>query len=78
MIFVIENSNKFLKPRFWKEKSVEYLVKLVGLSFQFNYGELENEFILGPMAHATLVYVVVELNIKVDLWHHRFHHINQN
>jgi hypothetical protein len=39
------------------------------------YIPLGNEFILGPMAHATLIYVVVELNIKVDLWHHRFHHI---
>jgi hypothetical protein len=28
VIFVTENSNKFLKTRFWKEKSVEDLVTL--------------------------------------------------
>jgi hypothetical protein len=28
MIFAAENSNKFQKPRFWKEKSVEDVVTL--------------------------------------------------
>jgi len=28
VIFTIENSNKFQKTRFWKEKSVENVVKL--------------------------------------------------
>ncbi len=37
VISAANNSNKFEKPKFWKEKSVE------------------NEFTLGPMAHATLV-----------------------
>ncbi len=33
MISAVENSNKFQKPRFWKEKSVEDVVKLEGLPF---------------------------------------------
>jgi len=28
MIFATENSNKFQKIRFWKEKSVEYVLTL--------------------------------------------------
>jgi hypothetical protein len=38
VISAAENSNKFQKTRFWKEKSVEDVV------------------ILGPRAHATLVF----------------------
>ncbi len=41
-----ENSNKFQKSRFWKEKSVEDL----------------DEFTLGPMAQATPVIVMQEGN----------------
>jgi hypothetical protein len=41
VISVAENSNKFQKTRFWKEKSVEDA----------------DEFTLGPMAQATLVYM---------------------
>jgi hypothetical protein len=33
MIFVSEDSHKFQKTRFWKEKTVEDVVKLEGLSF---------------------------------------------
>ncbi len=33
MISAIENSNKFQKPRFWKEKSVENVVTLESLPF---------------------------------------------
>jgi len=33
MIFATENSNKFQKTRFWKEKSVENVVTLEGLPF---------------------------------------------
>jgi hypothetical protein len=33
VISATENSNKFLKPRFWKEKSVENMVTLEGLPF---------------------------------------------
>jgi hypothetical protein len=33
MISAAENSNKFPKTRFWKEKSVENLVTLEGLPF---------------------------------------------
>jgi len=33
MISAKENSNKFQKTRFWKEKSVEDIVKLEGLPF---------------------------------------------
>jgi hypothetical protein len=33
VISVIENSNKFQKIRFWKEKSVKNVVTLEGLSF---------------------------------------------
>jgi hypothetical protein len=33
VISVTENSNKFQKIRFWKEKSVNYVVTLEGLSF---------------------------------------------
>jgi hypothetical protein len=32
--FAVENSNKFQKTRFWKEKSVENLVMLEGLPFE--------------------------------------------
>jgi hypothetical protein len=39
VIFVIKNSNKFQKTKFWKEKKIEDVVTL------------------GPMAHATLVYI---------------------
>jgi hypothetical protein len=39
VIFAPENSNKFQKTRFWKEKSVEDM----------------DEFILGPTAPATLI-----------------------
>jgi len=34
VIFAIENSNKFQKTRFWKEKSVENMVTLEGLGFE--------------------------------------------
>jgi hypothetical protein len=33
VISAAENSNKFQKPRFWKEKSVENVVTLEGLPF---------------------------------------------
>jgi hypothetical protein len=33
VISATENSNKFQKTRFWKEKSVENVVKLEGLPF---------------------------------------------
>jgi hypothetical protein len=33
VIFAAENPNKFQKTRFWKEKSVENVVKLEGLPF---------------------------------------------
>jgi len=33
VISAAENSNKFPKTRFWKEKSVENVVTLEGLSF---------------------------------------------
>jgi hypothetical protein len=33
VIFAAENSNKFQKIRFWKEKSVENVVTLEGLPF---------------------------------------------
>ncbi len=33
VISAAENSNKFQKPRFWKEKSVEKVVTLEGLPF---------------------------------------------
>jgi hypothetical protein len=33
MIFADENSNKFQKTRFWKEKSFENVVTLEGLPF---------------------------------------------
>jgi hypothetical protein len=33
-IFAAENSNKFLKTKFWKEKSVENMVTIEGLPFK--------------------------------------------
>jgi hypothetical protein len=36
VIFAIENSNKFQKTRFWKEKSVEDIVTLECLPFNSN------------------------------------------
>jgi len=33
MIYVVENSNKFQKTMFWKEKSIEIVVTLEGLPF---------------------------------------------
>jgi hypothetical protein len=33
VIYVTENSNKFSKSRFWKEKSVENVITLEGLPF---------------------------------------------
>jgi hypothetical protein len=33
VIYVTENSNKFPKSRFWKEKSVENVITLEGLPF---------------------------------------------
>jgi hypothetical protein len=33
VIFAVENSNKFQKIRYWKEKSVENVVTLEGLPF---------------------------------------------
>jgi hypothetical protein len=36
MISIVENSNKFQKTRFWKEKSVENVVTLQGLPFNFS------------------------------------------
>ncbi len=45
VISTAENSNKFQKTRFWKEKSVEDVVTL------------------GPMAQATLVYVISGLGL---------------
>jgi hypothetical protein len=47
VIPVAENSNKFHKTRFWKEKSVEDMVTLECLPFF--------KFTLGPRAQATLV-----------------------
>jgi hypothetical protein len=37
VISVTENSNKFQKTRFWKEKSVESVVTLERLSIQFKH-----------------------------------------
>ncbi len=51
MISAIENSNKFQKTRFWKEKSVEDVVTL------------------GPMAQATLVWMIQHFGeVSVDLF----------
>jgi hypothetical protein len=36
VIFAAENSNKFQKTRFWKEKLEEYVVTLEGLPFNSN------------------------------------------
>jgi hypothetical protein len=36
MIFAFENSNKFQKTKFWKEKLVENMVTLEGLPFNSN------------------------------------------
>jgi hypothetical protein len=36
MILAIENSNKFQKTMFWKEKSVEIVVTLEGLPFNLS------------------------------------------
>jgi hypothetical protein len=47
VIFVIENSNKFQKTRFWKEKSIENLVKLASLSFNSIMGDWEMISYLG-------------------------------
>jgi hypothetical protein len=44
-----ENSNKFQKTRFWKEKSIEDMVTL------------------GPMTHATLVYIIITLLVHAYL-----------
>jgi hypothetical protein len=44
MTSIAENSNKFLKTRFWKEKLVEDMVTL------------------GPMAQATLVFLMTQKN----------------
>jgi hypothetical protein len=37
MIFATENSNKFQKTRFWKERSVENVVTLEGLPFMISF-----------------------------------------
>ncbi len=37
MISATENSNKFQKTRFWKEKSVENVVTLEGFTIQFKH-----------------------------------------
>jgi hypothetical protein len=47
VIFAFENSNKFQKTKFWKEKSVENV----------------DGFTLGPMAQATLAYTKKTLEI---------------
>ncbi len=39
MISATENSNKFQKTRFWKEKSVENVVTLEGLPFNSSMAE---------------------------------------
>jgi hypothetical protein len=44
VISAAENSNKFKKTRFWKERSVE------------------DEVTLGPMAHATLIFIMFKRN----------------
>ncbi len=48
VISAIENSNKFQKTRFWKEKSVEDV----------------DEFTLGPRAQATLVCMILYKGVR--------------
>jgi len=50
MISAAENSNKFQKTRFWKEKSVEDVVTL------------------GPMAQATLVYIITCIYLFIYIY----------
>jgi hypothetical protein len=57
VISAAENSNKFQKIRFWREKSVEEVVKLEGLPINSSMISFHNGFTLGPTAQATLVYL---------------------
>ncbi len=45
VIFVTENSNNFLKTRFWKEKSVESMVTLEGLPLNSSMISFQNNVI---------------------------------
>jgi len=72
MIFVAENPNKFQKTKVWKEKSVENVVKLQGLSFNSSM----ISFHIGPFKE--LIYTLQNnvhmlkfpyLNLDLGQWH---------
>ncbi len=66
MISAVENSNKFKKPRFWKEKSVENVVAREGLPF--NSRMISFHIWLFKKSIHTLQSNVHILNFPVVLW----------
>jgi hypothetical protein len=66
LISATENSNKFPKTRFWKEKSVENVITLEGFTVQFNHHFLSylavqkiDTYIAKQCSHVKLPYFVM-------------------
>jgi hypothetical protein len=72
MIYVAENPNKFQKTKFWKEKSVENVVKLQGLPFNssmtsFHIGPFKQSIYTKQCSHVEFPYFV--MGSDLGQWH---------
>ncbi len=74
VISAAENSNKFQKTRFWKEKSVENVVTLKRLTIQFKYDFISylvvqkiDTYIAKQSSHVEFLYFV--MGSHLDQWH---------
>jgi len=66
LISATENTNKFQKPRFWKEKSVENVIRLEGLpynssmiSFHVWLFKKQKSYIAKQCSHVKFLYFVM-------------------
>jgi hypothetical protein len=70
VIFTTKNSNKILKIRFWKEKSVENVITLEGLSFNSSIigcSKKINTYIAKQCSHVEFPYFLTSSHL--GQWH---------
>jgi hypothetical protein len=64
VISVTENSNKFQKTRFWKEKSLENVVTLEGLPFNsYSVVQKIDTYIAKQCSHVEFLYFVMDSHL---------------
>jgi hypothetical protein len=68
VIFAAENSNKFQKSRFWKEKSVENVVTLEGVPFNSSMISFHIWLFKNNVSHVEFPYFVMGAHLGQ---HHR-------